>query len=70
MATTAALAATFNLPQLTAGISISPSDCVIASKYKLHRKIGAGSFGDIYLAIVSETGEEVAVKLESSKVFI
>ena len=31
------------------------------------RKIGSGSFGDIYLGINITNGEEVAVKLESSK---
>ena len=30
------------------------------------RKIGSGSFGDIYLGINITNGEEVAVKLESS----
>ncbi|EFO27209.1 CK1/CK1/CK1-A protein kinase, variant [Loa loa] len=60
-------AATSNLPQTAAGITITLDDRVIASKYKLHRKIGAGSFGDIYLAVVIATGEEVAVKLESTK---
>ena len=33
----------------------------------LPRKIGSGSFGDIYLGINITNGEEVAVKLESSK---
>ena len=33
----------------------------------LLRKIGSGSFGDIYLGINITNGEEVAVKLESSK---
>ena len=33
----------------------------------LYRKIGSGSFGDIYLGINITNGEEVAVKLESSK---
>ena len=31
------------------------------------RKIGSGSFGDIYLGINITNGEEVAVKLESIK---
>lgn len=33
-------------------------------KWKLVRKIGSGSFGEIFLGINVETGEEVAVKLE------
>ncbi|XP_048191356.1 casein kinase I-like [Perognathus longimembris pacificus] len=40
---------------------------IAGGKYKLVRKIGAGSFGDIYLAINVTNGEEVAVKLESQK---
>jgi len=36
-------------------------------KYRLGRKIGAGSFGDIYLGTDVTTGEEVAIKLESTK---
>ncbi|ELK25568.1 Casein kinase I isoform alpha, partial [Myotis davidii] len=39
----------------------------VDEKYKLVRKIGAGSFGDIYLAISVTNGEEVAVKLEPRK---
>ena len=37
------------------------------AQYRLIRKIGSGSFGDIYLAINITNGEEVAVKLESLK---
>ncbi|XP_074644173.1 casein kinase I-like [Tubulanus polymorphus] len=37
------------------------------SKYRLTRKIGSGSFGDIYLGVNTVNGEEVAVKLESTK---
>jgi len=33
--------------------------------YALGRKLGAGSFGDIYLAVDTRTGEEKAVKFES-----
>ncbi|KAM4818252.1 casein kinase I-like [Thomomys bottae] len=40
---------------------------IAGGKYKLVRKIGAGSFGDIYLAVNVTNGEEVAVKLESQK---
>lgn len=36
-------------------------------KYRLSRKIGSGSFGDIYLGVNVTTGEEVAIKLESTK---
>ena len=39
----------------------------VDSHCPLHRKIGSGSFGDIYLGINITNGEEVAVKLESSK---
>ena len=37
------------------------------TKYRLMRKIGSGSFGDIYLAVNINNGEEVAVKLESQR---
>jgi len=39
----------------------------VGGTYCLGRKLGSGSFGDIYLAVNSQTGEEVAVKLESAK---
>lgn len=39
----------------------------IANKYKICRKIGQGSFGDIYLGIAINTGEEVAIMLEPIK---
>lgn len=42
-------------------------DIRIAGKYRLGRKIGGGSFGDIYLGTHIHTGEEVAIKLESVK---
>lgn len=44
--------------------NIDDMDIRIANKYRLGRKIGGGSFGDIYLAINIQTGEEVAIKLE------
>eukprot|EP01084_Bolivina_argentea_P293492 504782_1 len=39
----------------------------VGSKYRLGKKIGSGSFGDIYLGTNMLTGEEVAVKLESTR---
>ncbi|KAL1535684.1 Casein kinase 1-like protein 10 [Salvia divinorum] len=42
-------------------------DHVIGGKFKLGRKIGGGSFGELYLGTHTQTGEEVAVKLESVK---
>lgn len=48
------------------GVS-SRSEFIVGAKYRLVRKIGSGSFGDIYLGINITNGEEVAVKLESTK---
>jgi len=39
----------------------------VSGKFRLGRKIGSGSFGDIYLGTNINTGEEVAMKLESIK---
>nr|GMD24928.1 casein kinase 1-like protein 10 [Ipomoea batatas] len=39
---------------------------VVGGKYKLGRKIGSGSFGELYLG-VNIQNEEVAIKLESSQ---
>uniref|UniRef100_A0A3Q1HTY7 non-specific serine/threonine protein kinase n=1 Tax=Anabas testudineus TaxID=64144 RepID=A0A3Q1HTY7_ANATE len=39
----------------------------VGNKYRLGRKIGSGSFGDIYLGANIATGEEVAIKLECVK---
>ncbi|KAL0912993.1 hypothetical protein M5K25_016422 [Dendrobium thyrsiflorum] len=39
----------------------------IGGKFKLGRKIGSGSFGELYLGVNIQSGEEVAVKLESVK---
>nr|DAD19947.1 TPA_asm: hypothetical protein HUJ06_021410 [Nelumbo nucifera] len=40
---------------------------VIGGKFKLGRKIGSGSFGELYLGVNVQSGEEVAIKLESVK---
>ena len=42
-------------------------DIRIAGRFRLGRKLGGGSFGEIYLAVDLTTGEEVAVKLEHRK---
>ncbi|AQK75996.1 casein kinase I isoform X1 [Zea mays] len=42
-------------------------DHVVGGKFKLGKKIGSGSFGELFLAVNVQTGEEVAVKLENVK---
>ncbi|KAL6850219.1 hypothetical protein ACP4OV_020846 [Aristida adscensionis] len=42
-------------------------DRIVGGKFKLGRKIGSGSFGEIFLATDIDTYEIVAVKIESSK---
>ncbi|KMZ74817.1 putative Casein kinase [Zostera marina] len=42
-------------------------DRVIGGKYKLGKKIGSGSFGELFLGINIQSGEEVAVKLEPAQ---
>ncbi|KAL9242333.1 hypothetical protein vseg_016345 [Gypsophila vaccaria] len=42
-------------------------DRIVGAKYKLGRKIGSGSFGEIFLATHIDTFEIVAVKLENTK---
>jgi len=39
----------------------------VGGSYRLGKKIGAGSFGSVYIGTHVQTGEEVAVKLESVK---
>ncbi|XP_075374618.1 casein kinase I isoform X4 [Mycteria americana] len=39
----------------------------VGNRYRLGRKIGSGSFGDIYLGTDISAGEEVAIKLECVK---
>lgn len=43
-------------------------DIKIAGKFKITRKLGQGSFGDIYLGQNTRTGEQVAIKLEKIRV--
>ncbi|KAI9245328.1 kinase-like domain-containing protein [Phascolomyces articulosus] len=42
-------------------------DLRVGNKFRIGRKIGSGSFGDIYLGTNIITNEEVAIKLESVK---
>jgi len=42
-------------------------DLRVGNKYRLGRKIGGGSFGDIYQGVNISTGEEYAIKLEAVK---
>ena len=42
-------------------------DCHFRGKYRLGRKIGDGSFGEIYVGIDIHTKEEIAIKLENIK---
>ena len=37
----------------------------VGKKFRIGRRIGSGSFGDIYLGTNMTTGENVAIKLES-----
>lgn len=46
-------------------MSLEGREIIIGTKYKLGRKIGAGSFGEIYLGTNIMSGEDIAVKLES-----
>ncbi|EAZ51201.1 casein kinase I [Cryptosporidium parvum Iowa II] len=47
-------------------ISSPLSNTTVCSIWKIERLIGGGSFGDIYLAVNTETNEEVAIKAEST----
>ena len=39
---------------------------VLGKKFTIIKKIGSGSFGDIYLGTNNATGEEVAIKVEKT----
>ncbi|XP_042379944.1 casein kinase 1-like protein 2 isoform X8 [Zingiber officinale] len=42
-------------------------ELVVGNKYRLRRKIGSGSFGEVYLGTDIQTNEEIAIKLETVK---
>lgn len=48
-----------------ASSSGSKAEFIVGGKYKLVRKIGSGSFGDIYLAINITNGEVRAARTPS-----
>ncbi|GLJ05925.1 hypothetical protein SUGI_0028330 [Cryptomeria japonica] len=55
---------------LFSGLRVIPScnmEPRVGNKYKMGRKIGNGSFGEIYLGTNIHTDEEVAIKLENVK---
>lgn len=47
-----------------AAVYVKEMELRVGKKYRLGRKIGSGSFGEIYLGTNMTTGEEVAIKLE------
>ena len=47
-------------------VMMKKNEVVVGGKYVLQRKIGKGSFGQIYSGYNKDTHEEVAIKLVSS----
>ena len=43
------------------------AEIVVGGRYRLTKKIGSGSFGEIYVGVSTATGEEYGVKLEPVK---
>lgn len=39
----------------------------VAKKYRVGRRVGHGSFSDVYCGVNVETGEDVAIKLEAKR---
>lgn len=51
---------------LRASLILRP-DFIIGGKYRAMRKIGSGSFGEIFLGMNMASGEEIAIKVEEVK---
>ncbi|KAF4627292.1 hypothetical protein G7Y89_g10863 [Cudoniella acicularis] len=60
------LLVTFSYAAFTS-VGFQVADLRVGNKYRIGRKIGSGSFGDIYLGTNIISGEEIAIKLESVK---
>ncbi|CAF4193649.1 unnamed protein product, partial [Rotaria magnacalcarata] len=45
------------------------NNLLIANQWQLERKLGSGSFGDVYRALNTQTGEHVAIKLEANNTY-
>uniref|UniRef100_A0A0A9XVS2 Casein kinase I n=1 Tax=Lygus hesperus TaxID=30085 RepID=A0A0A9XVS2_LYGHE len=53
----------FSVQDLTANLP-PHEDHIVGGRYKMGRKIGGGSFGNIYIGVSIHTNEEVAIKRE------
>ena len=42
-------------------------DLKFGGKYKLGKKLGAGAFGEVFIAKDNTTGEDVAIKIEDNR---
>jgi serine/threonine protein kinase len=54
-------------PAAVGATAMCSLDILIAGKYRLGRKLGGGSFGEIFLGTNLQTGEEVGIKLVSGQ---
>jgi len=45
------------------------NNLLIANQWQLEYKLGSGSFGDVYRALNTQTGEYVAIKLEANNTY-
>lgn len=50
--------------------NLKENEFIVAGVYRLKKKIGSGSFGEIYVAVHMLTKEEFAVKLEHTHVSV